>query len=376
MKMLGFLRDMKMLKMLRCKSILLAGLLFFCAAAGGADQEKSNTWLVSPETVADRLEILWQNKLPMDNSDRLERLFVLNNYIYVLSANNYMVCLNGQTGNVIFSRYIAAQGIPVMGLALYSNKLVSIVGNNLVEIDPKSGVEQSNEHLYFNAVCPAARNDAYFYVAGTDKCIRALRVRDRVGIFIFSAENDSAITSVIADDNSVIFATNKGNVISVRPDSREQQWRFNAGGAVVGPIVEDANDLFFACRDTNIYKINALTGRFVWKCQMEAILDEAPVVTEEFVYQYVRDRGLAAIDKKSGRIIWQVAGGNKLLTEANEKAYVITNTGTLVVMDNKKAKQLYSVELAGVSRYVTNLADSKIYIADKDGRITCLKPLK
>ena len=376
MKMLGFLRDMKMLKMLRCKSILLAGFLFFCAAAGGADQAKSNKWLVSPETVVDRMEILWQNKLPMDNSDSLERLFILNNYVYVLSANNYMVCLNSQTGSVIFSRYIAAQGIPVMGLALYSNKLVSIVGNNLVEIAPESGVEQNSEHLDFNAVCPAARNDAYFYVAGTDKCIRALRAKDKIPVFTFSAENDSAITSVIADGNSVIFATDKGNVISVRPDSHKQQWRFSAGGAVVGPIVEDADDLFFACRDTNIYKISALTGRFVWKCRMEAILDEAPVVTKEFVYQYVRDRGLAAIDKKSGRIIWQAAGGDKLLTEANEKAYVITNTGTLVVMDNKKAKQLYSVELAGISRYATNLTDSKIYVADGTGRITCLKPLK
>jgi len=67
--------------------------------------------------------------------------------------------------------------------------------------------------------------------------------------------------------------------------------------------------------------------------------------------------------------------GVDLLAEANGKAYVITNVGTLVVMDNKKAKQLYSVNFANVSRYAANVADSKIYIGDKAGRVACLKPI-
>jgi hypothetical protein len=50
--------------------------------------------------------------------------------------------------------------------------------------------------------------------------------------------------------------------------------------------------------------------------------------------------------------------------------------GTLVVMDNKKAKQLYLVNFAGVSRYASNVADSRIYIADKSGRIACFKPIR
>ncbi len=97
-------------------------------------------------------------------------------------------------------------------------------------------------------------------------------------------------------------------------------------------------------------------------------------MTREIVYQYVRDKGLTAIDKRSGKFIWQVPGGVELLAEADGKAYVITKIGTLVVMDNRKAKRLYSVNCAAVSRYVANVADSKIYIADEAGRIACLKP--
>ncbi len=43
-------------------------------------------------------------------------------------------------------------------------------------------------------------------------------------------------------------------------------------------------------------------------------------------------------------------------------------------MDNEKAQVRYQIALPGVSKYATNFADSKIYIADKAGRIACLEP--
>jgi len=99
-------------------------------------------------------------------------------------------------------------------------------------------------------------------------------------------------------------------------------------------------------------------------------------VTGDVVYQYVRGKGLVAIDKKSGEFMWEVNGGADLLSESGGKAYVITGDGELVVMDNKAKKRLYSVNFAGVSQYVANVVDSKIYIADAGGRIACLKPME
>ena len=72
------------------------------------------------------------------------------------------------------------------------------------------------------------------------------------------------------------------------------------------------------------------------------------------------------IDKETGKFMWQLPGGTELLAESAGKAYVITNTGRLVVMDNAGLKQLYSVNFAAVSRYVANTTDSNIYIGDDD----------
>jgi hypothetical protein len=71
-----------------------------------------------------------------------------------------------------------------------------------------------------------------------------------------------------------------------------------------------------------------------------------------------------------------VPGGVDLLTEAGNRAYVITNAKTLVVMNNVRAKKLYTVNLAEVTKHASNITDDKIYIADNLGRIACLKPVE
>ena len=365
-----------MLKMSRCGLVLLVSFFVFCVVSDSIAMEGMQR-LVSPELLKQaELEILWETKLPIKMGESLERLFILGNRIYGLSDKNFMVSLNREKGNVIFSRTITGADFPVVGFGLYKDVLFSVAGNKLIEINPESGTERSAKRLGFGVTCPAARNSSYFYVGGTDRRMHVLRSEDKVQVFEVAAESDSMITSIVADENSVVFATDDGNVISITPDKSKRLWQFDAAGGIAWPIVRDGESLFAASGDTNIYRLNARTGKFVWKYQTGAKLEKGPQVTQGVVYQYVRDEGLVAIDKESKKLLWQLAEGVDLLAEADGKAYVITKVGTLAVMDNKKAKQLYLVDFAEVSRYVTNVADSRIYIADKSGRIACLQPIK
>ncbi len=366
-----------MLQKLRCGLVLLVCLLFLSDAARCAAVEGGSRRLVSPQLLEHaNLEIVWDNELPIKKGESLERLVLLDNRIYAFSDRNYIVSLNREEGIFVFSRPVAPVGYAVLGLELYQNRVLSIIGERLVEIDPETGKELGSEYLGIGVTCPAVRNSSYFYLGGTDRRLRALRAADKVKVFEVAAENDSMISSIVADERFVVFATDAGNVISIRPDAPWRLWQFEAEGGVVGPIVRDRESLFFASEDTNVYKLNVLTGEFVWRYEAAAVLDTAPRVTREVVYQYVSDSGLTAIDKRSGKFKWKLEEGVDLLAESDGKAYVITKIGTLVVMDNERAKRLYTVNFAGVSRYVTNVADSKIYIADDAGRIACLRPIK
>ena len=94
--------------MLRCRLVLLVSFLVFCGAVNCMGAGRGSQHLVWPKLLETaNLKILWENKLPMKGSESLERLFILGNRIYALSDRNYMVCLNREKGNVIFSRSVA-----------------------------------------------------------------------------------------------------------------------------------------------------------------------------------------------------------------------------------------------------------------------------
>ncbi len=371
---------MKVPKISRCRLAIFVGVLVLCDSAGSIAAENSSRWLLSPKLLEQaNLKTLWQNKLPIRNDEKLERLFILDNRIYALSDHNYIVSLDREKGDVIFSKPIAPPGLPVPNLELYGGELIAIIDNKLVQIDPEFGTEKKADNLETGTVCPVVRNNSYFYLAGVDRRLHALRASNRVQAFEVAVENEPMITSIIANERSVIFGTDTGNVISITPDKPKQLWRFDAPKAIAGPLVKDRMSLFFACKDTNVYRIDIVHPRrveLVWKCQIQGLLDRAPRVGKNVVYQYAQGKGLTAIDKRNGSTLWSLREGLDLLTEVAGKAYVFTNTSTLVVMDNKKAKELYRVNFAGVSIYAANTADSKIYIADKRGRLACLEPVE
>jgi outer membrane protein assembly factor BamB len=337
-------------------------------------------WLVSPELLEHaRLRVLWQNELPIREAESLERLFIVGNRIYALSDQNYMVSLNREKGNVIFSRPLAPAGIPVVGLEPYQDKLISVIGNKLVEIDPETGIESYAKILEFGVICPVVRNNSFFYISWPDRRLHTLHADNKVQVFEAAAENESMITSIVADEWFVIFGTDAGNVISITPDRPKRLWQFDAADAIAGPIVRDGMSLFFASKDTNVYRIdivNPVMTELVWKYQIPSIPTKSPRVTRQVVYQYAPVKGLAAIDKQRGSLLWLLPQGVELLAESAGKAFVFTNAGTLVAMDNARAKLLFTVNFASVSRYAVNTTDSKIYIADERGRVACLEPVE
>ena len=334
-------------------------------------------WLIPRAMVAStELKIVWQSNLPMGEGESFDQLFLCGNRLCALSSRNFLSCINRADSNVMFANSIAPAGLPVADFESYKGELITIVGNKLVELSADFGTEKATTNITSGAVCPVVRNDSFFYIAGLDKRIHVLKADDKVQVFEVAAENDSRITSVLAEQEFVVFATAAGDVIRIAPDKSVKVWQFNAPAAIIGPVVHDANSLYFACRDTCVYRLELSLGKLLWKYQTQGILDAAPQLGGKLVYQRVPDMGLVAIDKTTGKFVWPVKDGVGLLSESGDKAFVITKGGLLTAMDNVKAKQLYSVYLGLPVKYATNTADAKIYIADAEGRIACLEPAK
>jgi outer membrane protein assembly factor BamB len=371
-----------MLKMVRFRIVLLFSISALWFTQNSLAAQISSKPLISQELLKHaRLKMLWDNELPIEKNENLDRLLLFDNRLYALSDRNFMMSLNQKNGKIIFGKNIEPAGLPIMGLRLYENELIYVSSNsNLVQLNAQSGAVLNTTDIGFSLSCPVARNSSYFYLAGTDNRLHVIHADNKVQAFEVAAENESMITSVFADEISVIFATAEGNIICIAPDKPQRTWQFDASKAIAGEIVVEGMSLYFASRDTNVYRVDMVgmpeKKRLIWKHQTAAVLEDTPIVTQGIVYQHVEGKGLAAINKNTGAALWQVPGGLDLLTEAGNKAYVITETRTLVVMDNIKAKKLYTVNFTGVTKHASNITDDKIYIADNIGRIACLQPVE
>jgi outer membrane protein assembly factor BamB len=365
---------MEVMNMLRSRFLFL-NVVLLCTASPLLLAEDNSRWLVPRSQVASTdLKIVWQFNLPLSDSETLDRLLVAGNRLYALSSRNELTCFNRVDGNRVFSSVVAPAGLPLTGLEYYKGKLMTVVGSELVEIDAESGVNKSLVNITGGVICPAVRNDSFFYVAGSDKRLHMFKADDKVQVPEIAADNGSLITTVLAEEDFVVFGTEDGNVVSIAVGKPAKLWQFDAPGAIAGAIVRDAKSLYFACRNTNVYRLELSSGRLLWKYQIQAIPDTAPQPGKKVLYQRMPDIGLVALDKETAKPLWEVPGGMGLLSESGDKAFVVTKAGVLVVMDNVKKKQLYSVDIGQAVKYATNTADSRIYIADTKGRIACLQP--
>jgi glucose dehydrogenase len=284
--------------------------------------------------------------------------------------------MNRQSGAVIFSRPVAPAGLPINGFDIYDNEIYSIVGGQLEQIDPGTGRAVKSLPLGFESSCAASRNRDHFYIADNRNRMQVLRADDKVKLFDVSAENESVITSIVAGEKVVFFSTAKGDVIAMRGDENRKIWHFYAEGGIVESMVASGESIYLACKDTNVYCISVKMGKLNWKYGAGVVLDSEPVVSEGIVYQNVGENGLVALNKADGSKLWRLDDGSGLLSESRGRAYVITRDRKLVVMNNSTGKSLYSMNLAKVDLHAVNLADSSFYIAERGGRVACLRPVE
>ena len=324
------------------------------------------------------LRFVWELTLPLKKGEKFVAITLLGDRLYLRSDQNYLWSLDRAKGEVVFSRSIAPPGIPVLGLTSYENSLISVIGNKLVELDIGSGKEQRVSDLELSIVAPPVRNSEFFYIGAADRRLHVVRAKDLVRIFPVAADDDSLVTTVVADDSLVAFGTDAGDLVGMMPDAPKKLWAFKAPRAVAGPVIRDGNSFYFASKDTNVYRVDVAEdghAGLTWKYQTEAVLDRPPLVTKDFVYQYALGRGLTAIAKQTGKAAWSLPEGVDLLAEVGTRAYVITRNHTLAVMDNAAGRKLFAVNFAPVTDHAANTTDARIYLMDGTGRVTCLEPI-
>jgi len=364
-------------------SLLLAG---FGILTGCKEEAQDITLPVKPKSTCQlidnqvlrsaELELVWAHAMPLSGDELLRDFMIIEDRLYAVSTHNYLLSLDLHQANPVYAWKLAPDSFKMCGLRKYDDNIYSIITTDLIIMDGREGTKRMSKRLSFGPLCAPVRNDDFYYIAGTDQRIHVLRASDLVQLFEASANDNSNITCVNAENNSVIFATDAGNVVAMLPGEAEQIWKFSAEGGINSPVVRNNSQIIFSGKDAYVYVVGEEMGKLIWKYLTAALLTEAPVVTQRYVYQHVGGKGLLAIDRETGKLAWQLPDGAALLSEKGTKVYVMTKDRNLVVMDTKKKQKIAQIELPMISRWISNVDGDKIYLADDFGRIVCIKPIE
>lgn len=342
-------------------------IIFSVAVCGGGVSEK----LLNQAG----LSTVWQSAIALDAGEKVQRIDILGNYLYILTETNYLFCLDRNTGKLSFAAAVALPKMPVSSPSSYENTAYIVAENKLITFDIQQRTETSRMILPMPVSGTSAANEKYIYLPGMDKRLHVLDANGGHELFKATADNFSGITSVLATATSVVFTTDGGNVVCMETSSPKRIWQFNTVGGITAPLASVSNWIYAASRDTNLYKIDANSGKMEWDFPFHtgSALTTSPRATQTTVYQYAENKGVYAVDANSGKQLWLLPEGADMLAENGNTAYIMDKNNNCVAMDNRQAKKILIINFASVTSYVANTADAKIYIMDGKN-ISCIAP--
>jgi len=321
-----------------------------------------------------KLNIAWQSAVALNPKEKVQQMTVLGGHIYILTNSNYIFCLDRNDGRSVFGISAANAGLPVSQPADFNNVVYFAAANDLLAVDLQTGSELFRKKMEFPISSRPAVNAMYYYLPGMDKQLHTLQ-RDMSQKFRVNPDDRSGITSVVANENSIVFATNSGKVYCMDANEPFKRWQFNAVGPIEAALTKTDGSIYVSSKDTNLYKLNADNGAMLWKFYTGSFLTVPARAGKNVVYQYAINKGVYAIDANSGRQLWLAADGADLLAEDADTAYIISQKNICEVMDNISAKRLYTLNFNAVTAFATNPYDAKMYVME-DNAVLCIEPIR
>ena len=188
----------------------------------------------------------------------------------------------------------------------------------------------------------------------------------------------------------VYVASENGQVMAVQTDTRAPLWPLTNGvfevrGGIMGNLAVDTTGLYFSSTDTKLYCLSTANGRIKWQYFAGTPLRQGPVITKDFVYQFVPGTGLVAINKgdqpagarggfnRDAR--WVSGEGVQFLAEDDQYAYLRSSNNAVIAVDKQSGQTKFRSQRPDLSVFATNTKDGMIYAATTGGRVMAVKPV-
>ena len=282
---------------------------------------------------------------------------------------------------------------PILKIAKVGNNL--LITDNLAKLyllDASNGklIWQNEHKVFFISQIKVDRDR--IYVLDANNIFTCYSLSNGKKIWEFKGEtkliNSQQQTSVIINEESVIFNNSKGEIISLDKMSGNLNWltpTIEYGESLQSFLVKNSdlvlNDdsIYFSNNNNSFFSLDVNLGLVNWKQSINSYL--RPVIIDNIVLTISPKGYLYILDKKSGNIIRstdifynlkprkrdkiQISG----FISTKDKIYLSTNNGKIIVVNIRDGNLdlVYRISRSKISKpYVNN---SKLYIIKDNGII-------
>ncbi len=354
-------------------------LMIACLATAVSAEPKSP--LVSDgDLQAAGMSRYWQAHLPISPGDSLDKIYRVDEALYVTTDHGVLYAVTADTGLVRWAQKVAGEDhqiYPPSHVRTTSGTGPTIVTTttSVFIYDRYSGVLIQSFEPTFAAGSAAVADGGVLYMGSAAGRFYSLQLASPEPFKRWEVLADGPITTtpILYDRDTLLFVGQRGTAYSCVASDKTLNWRVRPGGTVMTDVAVDESGVYLASLDRSLYKVDLESGRLAWRVRLPNPLTEGPVAASQTVYQYCVDNGLSAIDAETGTERWRHPDGRTFVAHARGGDLVLTVDRRLLVVDHESGEVRHVVDAPAVTAALSNTLDDAAYMYSGDGRVLCVR---
>lgn len=325
----------------------------------------------------------WTARLPLSAGDSVKDAFLVDEALYVSTDEGILFALTADVGLIRWGEKLTERDYTIQApshvlTADAAGPLVVATTSRFYVMERFSGDTIAAFRTEFPPGSAAVGVDNIVYLGSADGKFYSLiwspmdggKSRKRWEVI---AGSPVTAKPILHDQGKLLFATQKGVVVSCFAADKAYDWSFESGDSVLGDPFVDESGVYVSSLSRSLYKLDSQNGVPIWRFRAPVPLRDGPMVIAHTVYQYCQDHGLVAIDSSTGEERWRRPTGLALATHSRRGDYVFTIDRQLELVDHETGKVFSSVPTS--AHYtITNVRNDSVYLLAKDGGILCARP--
>lgn len=312
--------------------------------------------------------------------------FVLENKVFIGSADKNLYCLDATTGELIF-KHTSSDWIRSCPVATASNVYFASINGDLYNINykgkkPKEVWKKKIGDHWIYADLAIKENklilndsDLYSYCIDAKKgdviwkfsIIKSFHQKDGYRILTDQLAGGGYYQSKpTAADGKIFIGTPSRFIYAMDAETGKEIWKYEIGAAISGAPVFDNNKIYIGQQggEDDFYCLDANTGKLIWKQNTGWVWGSA-AVSDGLVFVPGIDGYVNCLDAHNGSIIWRFRTDKSVCSEPliiGEHVYFGSWDSFLYKFEKKTGKLVWKLPKGGSDSGVAIGFDGKLII--------------